>query len=228
MSVIRNSRVDSRAHKVRADRVETVTGWGKDGSSASLETIKGEVLLMQTVTIQRRIEQLPALSRTGKRINGLHRLMRSSYLYERAYVRVSRNKGALTPGVDGQTFDGMSLEKLGSPRPACCRRPLPPSSGSTGLHPEGQRQVAAAWHPDGGRPSRPGGGANILAAIYEPVFSQHSHGFRSGRSCHTALEEIRDTWTGAKWLIEVDVRGFFDNIDHDILLKLIARAHRRH
>lgn len=63
----------------------------------------------------------------------------------------------------------------------------------------------------------------ILAAIYEPVFSQHSHGFRAGRSCHTALEEIRKTWTGAKWLIEVDVRGFFDNIDHDILLGLLAR-----
>ena len=63
----------------------------------------------------------------------------------------------------------------------------------------------------------------ILAAIYEPVFSQHSHGFRAGRSCHTALEEIRNTWTGVKWLIEVDVRGFFDNIDHDVLLGLLAR-----
>ena len=63
----------------------------------------------------------------------------------------------------------------------------------------------------------------ILAAIYEPLFSQHSHGFRPGRSCHTALEGIRNNWTGVKWLIEVDVRGFFDNIDHDILLKLIAR-----
>src|SRR3546814_5231951 len=63
----------------------------------------------------------------------------------------------------------------------------------------------------------------ILAAIYEPVFSKHSHGFRAGHSCHTALEEIRKTWTGAKWLIEVDVRGFFDNIDHDILLGLLAR-----
>src|SRR3546814_12725690 len=57
----------------------------------------------------------------------------------------------------------------------------------------------------------------ILAAIYEPVFSKHSHGFRAGHSCHTALEEIRKTWKGVKWLIEVDVRGFFDNIEHDIL-----------
>ena len=63
----------------------------------------------------------------------------------------------------------------------------------------------------------------VLEAIYEPVFSKPSHGFRAGHSCHTALEEIRKSWTGAKWLIEVDVRGFFDNIDYDILLGLLAR-----
>jgi RNA-directed DNA polymerase len=67
---------------------------------------------MQTATILRRIEKLPALSRAGKRINGLHRLMRSRCLYERAYDRVSRNRGAMTPGVDGQTFDGMTLARL--------------------------------------------------------------------------------------------------------------------
>src|SRR3546814_5465902 len=55
---------------------------------------------------------LPILSRAGKRINGLHRLMRSRCLYERAYDRVSRNRGAMTPGVDGQTFDGMTLARL--------------------------------------------------------------------------------------------------------------------
>ena len=62
---------------------------------------------MQAAIIETRIGQLPALSRAGKRINGLHRLMRSSHLYELAYQRVSRNRGALTPGVDGATFDGM-------------------------------------------------------------------------------------------------------------------------
>ncbi len=178
---------------------------------------------MQTVTIQRRIEQLPVLSRAGKRINGLHRLMRSPYLYGRAYVRISRNKGALTPGVDGQTFDGMSLTKLehlarrvaqGRYRPRPVRRVyIPKASGK--LRPLGIPTVEDRLVQEVVRV--------ILAAIYEPVFSQHSHGFRPGRSCHTALEEIRNTWTGAKWLIEVDVRGFFDTIDHDILLRLLAR-----
>ena len=178
---------------------------------------------MQTVTIQRRIEQLPVLSRAGKRINGLHRLMRTPYLYQRAYVRVARNKGALTPGVDGETFDGMSLEKLdrlarcvaeGHYRPRPVRRVyIPKASGK--LRPLGIPTAEDRLVQEVVR--------TILAAIYEPLFSRHSHGFRPGRSCHTALEEIRNTWTGAKWLIEVDVRGFFDTIDHDILLRLLAR-----
>ena len=103
--------MDSQAYKagrLGRKRHELGEGW------QFLRTwfLEGEVLLMQTATIQKRIEQLPALSRAGKRINGLHRLMRSPHLYERAYVRVSRNAGALTPGMDGKTFDGTSLEKL--------------------------------------------------------------------------------------------------------------------
>ena len=178
---------------------------------------------MQADTIQRRIEQLPALSRAGKRINGLHRLMRSPFLFQRAYDRVSRNKGALTPGVDGQTFDGMSLEKLthlarrvaeGTYRPRPVRRVyIPKASGK--MRPLGIPTVEDRLVQEVIR--------IILEAIYEPVFLPQSHGFRSGRSCHTALEEIRDTWTGTKWLIDVDVRGFFDNIDHGILLKLLEK-----
>ena len=40
----------------------------------------------------------------------------------------------------------------------------------------------------------------LLERIYEPVFSPRSHGFRRGRSCHSALESIKDHWTGVKWL----------------------------
>jgi len=178
---------------------------------------------MQAAIIETRIGQLPALSRAGKRINGLHRLMRSSHLYELAYQRVSRNRGALTPGVDGATFDGMSLEKIarlvqrvaeGSYRPRPVRRVyIPKANGKTrplGIPTAEDRLVQEVVR-------------IILQAIYEPVFLDESHGFRPGRSCHTALETIQRTWTGTKWLIEVDVRGFFDNIDHAILLGLLER-----
>lgn len=178
---------------------------------------------MQAASIETRIGRLPALSKAGKRINGLHRLMRSPYLYELAYMRVSRNRGALTPGVDGATFDGMSLEKIGHlcrqvaegryrPRPVR-RVYIPKANGKTrplGIPTAEDRLVQEVVR-------------TILQAIYEPVFLDESHGFRPGRSCHTALEKIQRTWTGTKWLIEVDVRGFFDNIDHAVLLSLLER-----
>ncbi|WP_377828287.1 reverse transcriptase domain-containing protein [Bradyrhizobium lupini] len=178
---------------------------------------------MQAATIQRRIESLPTLSRSGKRVNGLHRLMRSPHLFERAYEKVSRNKGALTPGVDGKTFDGMSLAKIadiarrvadGTYRFRPVRRvSIPKDNGKTrplGIPTVEDRLVQEAVR-------------ILLEAIYEPVFFDESHGFRPGRSCHTALKSIKKTWTGCKWLVEVDVRGFFDNIDHDILLGLLKK-----
>jgi len=178
---------------------------------------------MQAVIIQRRIESLPTLSRSGKRINGLHRLMRSPYLFERAYEKVSLNKGALTPGVDGKTFDGMSLTKLAD----IAKRV---ADGTYRFRP-----VRRVYIPKGNGKTRPLGIPTvedrlvqeavriILEATYEPVFLDESHGFRPRRSCHTALNLIKKTWTGCKWLIEVDVRGYFENIDHDVLLGLLKK-----
>ena len=57
----------------------------------------------------------------------------------------------------------------------------------------------------------------LLEAIYEPVFSGLSHGFRKGRGCHTALREIRNTWTGTVWFIEGDISDCFGSIDHESL-----------
>src|SRR3546814_18737692 len=65
--------------------------------------------------------------------------------------------------------------------------------------------------------------SDLLERIYEPVFSNASHGFRPGRSCHTALEHVKAVWTGVKWLVDVDVAVFFENIDHDILLRLLRK-----
>ena len=61
----------------------------------------------------------------------------------------------------------------------------------------------------------------ILEAIYEDNFESCSHGFRPNRGCHTALSRIKDTFTGSKWFVEGDIKGFFDNIDHDILIRIL-------
>jgi group II intron reverse transcriptase/maturase len=62
---------------------------------------------------------------------------------------------------------------------------------------------------------------SILEAYYEPQFSDHSHGFRPRRGCHTALTEIQKQWTGTKWFIEGDIKGCYDNIDHTILMDIL-------
>jgi group II intron reverse transcriptase/maturase len=63
----------------------------------------------------------------------------------------------------------------------------------------------------------------LLARIYEPIFSDWSHGCRPQRSCHTALQHVQRLWDGVQWLVEVDIQGFYDNIDHDIMIRLLQQ-----
>src|SRR5262249_47687900 len=62
----------------------------------------------------------------------------------------------------------------------------------------------------------------ILEAIYEPTFSNNSHGFRPNRSPHTALTQIKQT-NGIRWWIEADICGFFDSVNIETLLKIVGR-----
>jgi retron-type reverse transcriptase len=60
----------------------------------------------------------------------------------------------------------------------------------------------------------------ILERIYEPVFKNSSHGFRSHRSPHATLERIGEEWTATKWLIDMDLRDYFNTIPHDLPMGL--------
>ncbi|WP_433364492.1 reverse transcriptase domain-containing protein [Streptosporangium sp. CA-115845] len=66
----------------------------------------------------------------------------------------------------------------------------------------------------------------LLEAYYEPSFSGHSHGFRPGGGCHTALREAATTWTGTSWFIEGDVSDCFGSLDHDIMIDILAEKIR--
>jgi group II intron reverse transcriptase/maturase len=61
----------------------------------------------------------------------------------------------------------------------------------------------------------------VLEAIYEGQFENCSHGFRPQRSCHTAIKQIGVTFCGVKWYVEGDIKGFFDNINHDIMIGIL-------
>src|SRR5258707_14490712 len=63
----------------------------------------------------------------------------------------------------------------------------------------------------------------ILEAIYEPTFSQHSHGFRREKSCHPALAEVKRDMNGVRWWVEGDIKGFFDHVKHDTLLSILSK-----
>ena len=64
---------------------------------------------------------------------------------------------------------------------------------------------------------------SILEKIYEPIFEESSHGFRPERSPHTALETIKQEWQAVKWLIDMDLRSYFDTINHDLLMGLLQK-----
>jgi group II intron reverse transcriptase/maturase len=141
-----------------------------------------------------------------------------------AYAKLYANKGVMTKGVDpADTVDGMSLARIDTII----------SKLQAGTY---QWQSVRRVHIDkkNGK-KRPLGlpGWNdkllqqvikmVLEAYYEPRFSDHSHGFRPGKGCHTALREIYVGWKGTKWFIEADIEGFYDHIDHDRLLAILAR-----
>jgi retron-type reverse transcriptase len=63
----------------------------------------------------------------------------------------------------------------------------------------------------------------LLERIYEPVFSDYSHGFRPKRSCHTALRHLQRNWAGVVWLVDLDIQSFYARIDHDVLITLLER-----
>ena len=152
----------------------------------------------------------------------IYRLLFNPQLYLLAYGRVYANHGAMTPGADGETADGMSLAGIGRIIGA--------------LRHERYRfqPVKRAWIPKKNGKKRPLGLPSwsdkivgevvrlLLEAYYEPRFSDNSHGFRPGRGCHTALTGVAKTWTGTTWFIESDISDCFGSLDHDVMLSALA------
>ena len=167
---------------------------------------------------------LSVIRERGKRglpLTDVYRQLYNEELYLEAYGRIYRNDGAMTRGITDETVDGMSQEKIASIIEALrCERyrwtpvrrvEIPKKNGKTrplGIPTWSDKLLQEVMR-------------LILEAYYEPQFSNHSHGFRPKRGCHTALESIQRGWKGTKWLIEGDIKGCFDNIDHEVLLKIL-------
>ncbi len=160
--------------------------------------------------------------RRGLPLERVYRLLYHRPLYLLAYGKIARNHGALTPGATPETADGMTLAKIDTLIDA--------------LRHERYRwtPVRRTYIPKANGKQRPLGIPSwtdkllqevlrlILDAYYDPQFSDHAHGFRHGRGCHTALREVYHGWVGTAWFIELDVAQFFDRLDHDVLVNLLA------
>jgi group II intron reverse transcriptase/maturase len=168
---------------------------------------------------------LSIIQKRGERglpLKNLYRQLYNPLLYFQAYARLYSNDGAMTPDTTGETVDGMSREKIKTmidlirqerwrwtpvkrvfiPKRSGKLRPLGLPSWSSKVMQEVIRQ--------------------LLNAYFEPRFSDHSHGFRPGRGCHTALSEIVHTWKGVHWIIEGDISDCFGRLDHDVLLGILS------
>ena len=149
----------------------------------------------------------------GKRqlpLDDVYRQLYNPAMYLRAYAKLYKNDGALTPGTTGETVDGMSLDRIDRVIDAIRheRWKWPPVRRTYVEKPKGGKRPLGMpdWSPKVVQEIV----RSILEAYYEPQFSEHSHGFRPRRGCHTALTEIQKQWTGTKWVIEGDIKGCFD------------------
>ena len=156
--------------------------------------------------------------RRGLPCEELYRQLFNPQLYLLAYGRIYANKGAMTPGVTGETVDGMSLGEDRAHHRRDAPRALPVQSGPAGLYPEEERERRPLGLPTWSDKLVGEVVRLLLEAYYEPTFSDRSHGFRPGRGCHTALREVANTWTGTAWFIEGTSPTASGSLDHQVML----------
>ena len=168
---------------------------------------------------------LNSLSKHSKlsdyRFERLYRILFNEEMYYIAYQNIYSKAGNMTKGSDGKTIDQMSLSRI---------EMLIGSLRDESYQPHPSRRT---YIPKKNGKMRPLGIPSfddklvqevirmILEAIYEGSFEYTSHGFRPYRSCHTALTQISKSFNGVKWFIEGDIKGFFDNINHDMMISIL-------
>src|SRR3989440_5273489 len=159
---------------------------------------------------------LGMLDDRGKRglpIHDVYRQLFNPDLYIRAYARIYSNEGAMTPGSTSETVDAMSMKKIHqiiddlrheryrwTPTRRIYLLKKNGKKRPLGLPTWSDKLIAEVIR-------------MILSAYFEPRFSDHSHGFRPGRGCHTALREIYYQWAGTSWFIEGDISACFDSLN---------------
>ena len=168
---------------------------------------------------------LGVLRERGKRglpLDELYRQLFNPALYLMAYGRIYANKGSMTPGATPETVDGMSMGKIDRIIDAMRHERYRFSPARRVYIPKKNGKMRPLGLPTWSDKLVGEVVRLLLDAYYEPTFSDHSHGYRPGRGCHTALKEVSQTWTGTTWFIEADIADCFGSLDHEIMLSTIA------
>lgn len=152
----------------------------------------------------------------------LYRNLYNRELFLLAYQNIYASQGNMTKGTDGKTIDAMSLNRIDG---------IIASLKDESYQPQPSRRT---YIPKKNGKMRPLGIPSfddklvqecvrlLLEAVYEGGFAKTSHGFRPKHSCHTALSQAQVCFTGVKWFVEGDIKGFFDNINHEVMIGILA------
>ena len=199
-----------------------------NGEGTQLFWLKLKLIREENLTMKPTMEILAGIRLNSAKnkeevFTRLYRYLLREDIWFEAYKHLYANNGASTKGINDDTADGFSEKKIkkiigsladGTYSPNPVRRVyIEKANGKKrllGIPTFTDKLVQEVLR-------------MILEAVYEPVFLYCSHGFRTGRSCHTALTSLKKEFTGAKWFIEGDIKGCFDHINHEALIGFIQR-----
>jgi group II intron reverse transcriptase/maturase len=178
----------------------------------------------QTSNVVKKLDNLRLRAKESPVIDrNLISLLSNPTLLEIAYNNIKSKPGNQTPGITPETLVGMTGEWYTETAELL-------RSGKFDFKPSRRINIPKAF--GGTRPLSIGSPREkiiqeamrmILEAIYEPNFSDNSHGFRPLRSCHSALKALYTKFQDSQWLIEGDISKCFDSIEHNKLMNLIER-----
>ena len=153
----------------------------------------------------------------------LYRVLFNEEMFYVAYQNIYSKTGNMTAGADGETIDGMSIDRVEQLIDSLKNETYQPNPSKRTYIPKKNGKKRPLGIPSFDDKLVQEVVRMILEAIYEGSFEHTSHGFRPKRSCHTALIDIQKTFTAVKWFIEGDIKGCFDNVDHAVLINLLRR-----
>jgi len=177
--------------------------------------------------VLKRLEVIRKLNAKGEWINDrLYGLIKEDLLIV-AYERLKSQPGNMTPGSDEETLDGFSLKTIRELSEQLRTEKYQPKPVRTTYIPKANGKMRKLGIPSPKDKVVQEVVRMILEAVYDSphgaYFSESSHGFRRQHSCHTALKEVQGKWTGVTWFIEGDISQCFDDIDHEILIRVLRR-----